>query len=579
MFSVKTVLLSVSIILNFILFAVQAKAVVDPRAAPNNKYGIHIISATDDEINPAEELVNSSGGDWGYVTLIIESNDRQAQKWQTVFNILREKHLIPIVRLATKPEGNYWKRPYEGEEQAWADFLDNLNWPTKNRYIVIYNEPNQGQEWGGVVDAADYAKTLAKTIEALKAKNPDFFVLNAGFDASAPTIIPKLMDELSFLKQMDEASPGIFNRLDGFVSHSYPNPGFVGLPTAFGRGTVRNWAWEIGVLNSLGMYKDLPIFITETGWKHSDGIYFDKSLPSSEQVGNYFVNAFSFAWDKAQIVAVTPFLLNYQEAPFDHFSFKKLTGKPQDIKILGIQYPEYYPHYQTLAQLPKIAGKPVQINSAKLVSGRIDTPLVYGEKYSFELEFQNTGQSIWGERESVKLRAASGKEELGVEITPLSQGLVKPNDRMKFLVSLFAPKPGNFKLGLQFFADSTQFDSDAINTQIEIKSPVILQMRATLSSAKNPMGEYSLKISPTKFKNSPQVRLNNQGQSYKYEARFLLPEHKYQFTLEKPYYFSKNLDMTVHPGSNLLDFGTLQPNYFSAILHPKKLWQLLPWGN
>src|SRR3989338_8623364 len=141
----------------FLYLVTSVKAISDPRAVPNNKYGIHIISATRDEASEAAGLGNANG-DWGYITVLAESGDRNEQKWQEFFNELRRRHLIPIIRLATKPvNGGNWERPYENEGEAWADFLDKLNWPVKNRYVTIYNEPNHGSEWGGTVDPEGFA--------------------------------------------------------------------------------------------------------------------------------------------------------------------------------------------------------------------------------------------------------------------------------------------------------------------------------------------------------------------------------------------------------------------------------------
>src|SRR3990167_1341043 len=84
----------------FLLFPSAVHAVVDPLSVPNNKFGIHIIQATPDESSPAASLVNSQGGDWGYVTVLIEGKDKKKDKWQEFFNDLRRRHLIPIVRIA-----------------------------------------------------------------------------------------------------------------------------------------------------------------------------------------------------------------------------------------------------------------------------------------------------------------------------------------------------------------------------------------------------------------------------------------------------------------------------------------------
>src|SRR3972149_3413188 len=113
-------------ILHSTFYIQPALAVVDPLSSPNNKFGIHIISASPDESSPAGQLVNSAGGDWGYVTVLMETRDKDYAKWQLFFDDLSRRHLIPLIRLATQPDGNYWKIPNEREEIAWADFLDQL---------------------------------------------------------------------------------------------------------------------------------------------------------------------------------------------------------------------------------------------------------------------------------------------------------------------------------------------------------------------------------------------------------------------------------------------------------------------
>ena len=359
------------IALVFFLLLPTAYAVTDPLSTANNRFGIHIISAVPQEASEAAEMVNSSGGDWGYITFLIESKDRDPYKWQTFFDDLRRRHLIPIVRLATKPvSGGFWEVPQKQEYEAWADFLDRLNWPIKNRFVTIYNEPNHSQEWGNFVDPKSYAKVLDKTITALKNKNQDFFVLNAGFDASTPHEPPSYYDQERFMVEMNQAIPGIFNKLDGWVSHSYPNPGFIGLPQDIGRGTVRTYLWELQLLKTLGVTKELPIFITETGWRHSAGIQKRSSLPTPETVSQYYQQAFDIAWNDPRIVAVTPFLLNYQQPPFDHFSFKMFNSH------------NYHPQYLVLKDMPKVMGQPV-----------LDLPPITVELTPVELKPEILGES------------------------------------------------------------------------------------------------------------------------------------------------------------------------------------------
>ena len=92
----------------FLLVAPVTHGKFNPTDVPNNKYGIHIVEPND--IIEVSTLVNSSGGDWGYVTLVIQEDDRNKEKWQAIFNTMRRMHLIPIVRLATKIEADAWKK-------------------------------------------------------------------------------------------------------------------------------------------------------------------------------------------------------------------------------------------------------------------------------------------------------------------------------------------------------------------------------------------------------------------------------------------------------------------------------------
>lgn len=543
-------------------------AIVDPLSVPNNKFGIHIISATPDESSPAASLVNTNG-DWGYVTFLIESKDRNEGKWQEFFNDLRRRHLIPIVRLATKPLNAHWERPYEGEEEAWASFLDRLNWPTKNRYIVIYNEPNHGKEWGNSVDPASYAKVLNKTIDALKAKSADFFVMNAGFDASAPHQPPNYFDEVSFLSEMEKTVPGIFEKLDGWVSHSYPNPEFVGSPNGIGRGSIRTWFWELQQLRNLGVTKNLPVFITETGWKHAEGINYNPNFPSTNTVAGYYKNAFENAWTAQRIVAVTPFLLNYQDPPFDHFSFKK-------VKSDG-----FYAFYQSIKDLPKTKGQPLWETATKLTKGEVYSSVVAGEIYTIYLTFENIGQSIWnGSTDLVKLVAIEGGKELGIDTVEVAKDAkVEPGQNYTFAIKLKAPKSGSFKVSLNLFEGQKQFDSEPIQFTTQVKEPVILKILTGLKWKNSPAGEYILRTTGAIGESTQKVIISEAGVSEELEARYLLPDYTFKFSLEKPNYKPKTIQQALTSGENILDFGELQPDLLSNILNPLQLWQLLPFSN
>lgn len=570
----KTLIASLISVIVFVIYpnitqSQEVYATYDPLSVPNNKFGIHIIQATPDESSPAATLVNTNG-DWGYITVLIESKDKKQGKWQEFFNDLRRRHLIPIVRIATEPEGNNWKIPNPDDVNSWVDFLDSLIWPTKNRYVIIFNEPNQGHEWGGVVDPKMYAEILDKFIITVKIKNRDFFVLNAGLDSSAPSRPPQYEDQLVFMKQMEQEVPGIFNKLDGWVSHSYPNPGFSGSPHAVGRGTIRNWFWELQRLRSFGVIKQLPVFITETGWKHAEGLVYDPNLPASDTVTAYYKQAFENAWNSSRIVAVTPFLLSYQEIPFDHFSFKRLDGAAQESS--------YYPQYHSLRVMPKVQGKPLQENKAQLEKGEIFSSIVAGESYKITLTFKNIGQSIWGDRNPVKLIPIQGGKELGIKELDLPKGQkIEPGQEYTFNLELKAPESGTYKISLNLFEGQTQFDSKPLEFTTEVKSPVILKIKTILGWKDNPSGDYILSTKGANGDSSQLIGLEKDGFSENLEARYLLPDYAFDFTLEKPFYISKTINQKVYVGVNTLDFGILKPDILSALLRPKELWKLLPF--
>lgn len=325
----------------FIIFFVSASktfAIENPHKNPNNKIGIHILF--DHELEKASELVNSNGGRWGYITIPIQNSDRDLIKWQLFMDRAKKHEVIPIIRLAT--EGDYfnthvWKKPTPEDVVDYANFLDSLNWPTKNRYVIIYNETNRADEWGGQVNPGEYASILSFAVNVFKSKSDDFFIIGGGLDNAAPDSLPQYMDQYTFLKRMQEAVPGIFNQIDGYASHSYPNPGFMQPPDVITRKSISSFIFERNLIREFVNDKDIPIFITETGW--------NAPHITDQMKANYYKEAFASVWSDPAIVAVTPFLLHAGEGPFTGFSFINKKGTPT------LQM-------QALMKIPKVEGKP-----------------------------------------------------------------------------------------------------------------------------------------------------------------------------------------------------------------------------
>ncbi|MEK7532885.1 MAG: hypothetical protein AAB542_00455, partial [Patescibacteria group bacterium] len=180
--------------------------------------------------------------------------------------------------------------------------------------------------------------------------------------------------------------PALFDHLDGWTSHSYPNPAFSGSVFAVGRGTLRSFLWEREYLKQLGVTKKLPVFITETGWVHREGVQTNSGLLSSDQVGANFLLAAAQVWTDPDIVAITPFVLNYQGLPFDHFSWKKLGSQ------------EYYPQYGAYQQIGKLSGQPYQREKYSLEHRLVPGSLVAGSTYVLSALLKNEGQGILSEQ-------------------------------------------------------------------------------------------------------------------------------------------------------------------------------------
>jgi len=344
----------------------------------NNYFGIHIADTSD--LEDAANLVNSSGGDWGYVTFVIRKDERDTKRWQKVFDNARRLHLIPIVRIATRFENGNWEKPNLDEIDGWVSFLSSLNWVIKNRYIVLGNEPNHSTEWGGEVNPAEYVKYLSILSQRLKEESEDFFILPAGLDASAPNSKAS-MEESLFLKKILENDPDFFTKIDGWTSHSYPNPNFSGFENAYGKGTVRTFDWELNYLKTLGLEKKLPIFITETGWIHNLDRK-NRVNTSVAKIGQKLQFSLTNVWNDKRIVAVTPFVLSYYDAPFDIFSWKDKNGK-------------FYEFYNEVKSIPKIKGEPIQITKGKIKIAFVPPIVRLNKNFNGFILAKNTGQSIW----------------------------------------------------------------------------------------------------------------------------------------------------------------------------------------
>jgi hypothetical protein len=161
--------------------------------------------------------------------------------------------------------------------------------------VIVGNEPNRGDEWGGRADPAAYARFLRDVSAALRPLG--YTVLNAPLDQYCPNTNDaridgvRYVDAESFLDGMQAAAPDFYRWIDGWASHAYPQGPFAAPPgeQSFkvdflnGAENPRRQAAEPGVVNrgingylfdlqKLRSYgaPELPVWVTETGWRHRE---------------------------------------------------------------------------------------------------------------------------------------------------------------------------------------------------------------------------------------------------------------------------------------------------------------------
>ncbi|MCI0708842.1 MAG: hypothetical protein L0154_01655 [Chloroflexi bacterium] len=353
----------IGIVLTFLLLLVVPYPIRATHPIEFNKMGVHLLlddgrhqwdrSLWDSHLSYAHELV----GDWGYVTQLIRLDDLDVEKWQYFLDLCEKHTLIPIIRLATTfdREHNWWRTPpqdsdgaYQSVAAQYADFIAALDWDIFQPLLVIGNEPNRGDEWGGQPNPAEYARFLKDMATALHEAHPFAEVMNAGLDHFAPNTNGQpfingmiYVDGESFMDAMIEAEPGVFGYIDAWASHPYPLGAFIAPPWEqtfkvdwlngstnprhetppegiLNRG-INAYEWELWKLSTYGI-EDLPVYITETGWRHSIEGY-----PSPEQVVWYTNLTMSGGFgeflhlnDDNRVIGVTFFALNGHPDEWSH---------------------------------------------------------------------------------------------------------------------------------------------------------------------------------------------------------------------------------------------------------------------
>lgn len=362
-----------------------------------SKLGVHLllddgrgswdVSLWDEHMAVAGEMLP----DGGYVVQLVRADDLDTDKWQTFMDLARDHQLTPMLRLATTFDDDTWmwtapqadnNGRYLDLANAYADFIGGLDWYTDEHYIILLNEPNNGHEWGGKPDPSAYAQFVMDVAPMLKSADENAVILNGAFDLYAPdtgdapfpdTDIYHQSAE-TFMTAMHDAQPDVFKQFDRWNSHAYPlrftappwerERGFNNIatgetietapPYVYNRG-VNSYEWELWKLKQFGV-DNLPVMITETGWRHSDGVD-ENSLdsgadyPTAEQVTQYLdllllgnqyqrvpdvpIGGWTGLLIDERVIAVIPFAFNGTPNEWSHTNWLEMSP---DGEILG-RYP------------------------------------------------------------------------------------------------------------------------------------------------------------------------------------------------------------------------------------------------
>jgi len=553
------------------IFMVLFVMLLPPVYAQNNKFGISLLQPTSEDVLGASTLVNSNGGGWGYVTLVIQENDRDVHKWQDLFEELREKKLIPIVRLATQPEGEVWRRPEAKDADSWVAFLNKLNWVVKKRYIVLFNEPNHATEWGGEVDPVSYGNVAKAFAQKLSGASSDYVIMLAGLDAAAPQSSTQYYDSEVFLREMCQSlsCPDLFSSIAGWASHSYPNPGFSGSVWDTGKKSIRGYAYELALLAELGVTKQLPVFITETGWT--------KGVLSEATIAENYRIAFEQVWGPDErVVAVTPFVFSYLGAPFIGFSWRNETG--------------YTAQYEVVKNLQKKEGEPVQEEKG-FIEFTIPERILVDSTYHFSIHLKNEGQAIWTAADGYHFVVTSRGEAPFTLLLP-DIGSIKPfeEETVEAYIKTGA-KPQTYSFALALKRNDTTIRSSTYKSGTLEALPSLVVSTKIFPKMVSNGDQFELQI----FDSKQELIMSKKGLSMRSGQIRLdrlvnaVPGDTYRVViLGYPYLPRQNI-FTLHKGENTIKLKQLLPfdvngnghfdvgDFTTLLHHPDFTLRFIPW--
>lgn len=352
------------------------------------------------------------------------------------------------------------------------------------------------------------------------------------------------MDEITFLEKMHAAHPDVFETIEGWTSHSYPNPGFVGHPEGIGRGTARTYLWELSYLGRFGK-GHLPVFITETGWRHN-GATGTRGIPSPTTVGNYLKQAYQSAWNDRRVIAVTPFLLNYQDDLFSEFSWRKLGSE------------EFHDMYALVQQMEKVKAEPKQRHRLEVSFSLPFDRLVKRSHYIIPITVKNAGQSI-AFTDSWQVVINHPESPFTVSST-LPQPL-EPNQLTTLVVELTTPDTE----GTYVFDIEIRHQREVVSTLSQtfalVPPPTLLVYANTWTKRPAAGDDFKLLIYDERdYVVAERIGIPfKDGRATITELYDVIPDKMYRLVLIKPYYLPRQLYTRINLDQTAVGFPPLLP--------------------
>lgn len=298
---------------------------VEAQTLNSQVLGMHILHP--DEINQFRQIYKDEA--WRFVTIPLTLNDvGNYGEWQKFFDQAYQLKVIPIIRLSTRFDTslNAWQIPSRKDIVSLANFLSSLNWHQDEKFVIVFNEVNHAAEWGGKIDPLLYGGVLKFTSNWFRSEGKNYKILPAAMDLAANNS-KETREAFSYLKSLYDFNQDIFDKIDYWNSHSYPNPEFSASPVRTGQNSIRGFTYELNWLkNKTG--KDFDVFITETGWA--------SSYITNYYLDDYYLYALQHIWSDSRVKAVTPFLMKGSPGPFASFSFFDAGNNPT-IQLFSLQ--------------------------------------------------------------------------------------------------------------------------------------------------------------------------------------------------------------------------------------------------